>query len=469
MGNNNGAIDPGEPIKLTVQLLNPWHNTAFNVPSATATLTSSTPGVTITDNSSTYPAIPAQGTVNGDTFAFTLATSVTCGQSLHFTLTTTSALGITSFDFVLRVGDPTGPGTPVTYTRTIPNGLNIPDDDFNGVSDSFAITDDLEINDLQFRVDSLTHTFTGDLTVELKAPNGYGTDLIYVRGFFIGDGDGDNFTNTVIDEAAVDDLNLTGEVDAPYTGSWTPAFNSAIWSLFGIPNLGPDPIGQLATRLAGQSTQGTWRVHVTDEAFLDTGKLNSWSLIVTPTAFACTVFQPAQTVNVTGTKTATGNFQVGGTIIYTVTLTNSGTAAQTDNPGNEFTDVLPATVTLVSASASSGTAVATVGTNTVTWNGTIAPSGGTVTINIQATINQGTTGQTISNQGTFAFDSDGNGTNDTSGVTDDPGTQVAGDTTAITVSPSIAEVPTLSDFGLATLVLALAGAALLLMRRRRTA
>jgi len=472
MGNNNGAIDPGEPIKLTVQLLNPWHNTAFNVPGFTATLTSSTPGVTITDGSSTYPAIAAQGMANGgDTFGFTLAPSVTCGQSLHFTLTAinTMGMGTTSFDFVLRVGDPTGPGAPVTYTRTVPGGLPIPDDDFNGVTDSFAITDDLEINDLQFRVDSLTHTFTGDLTVALKAPNGYGTDLIYVRGLFIGDGDGDDFSNTVIDEAAVNDLNLSGEVDAPYTGSWTPAFNSAIWTLFGIPNLGPDPIGQLATRLAGQSTQGTWRVHVTDEAFIDTGSLNSWSLIVTPTAFACTPFVPAATVNVTGTKTVAGNFQVGSTITYTVVLTNNGTAGQTDNPGNEFTDVLPPSLTLQPGpTASSGTVAANVGTNTVTWNGAI-PASTSVTITFQAIINPGTSGTTISNQGQISFDANNDGTNDTNGVTDDPGTQVAADPTAITVCQAIAEVPTLNDLGLAALFLALAGAGLLLMRRRRTA
>ena len=62
--------------------------------------------------------------------------------------------------------------------------------------------------------------------------------------------------------------------------------------------------------------------------------------------------------HVSGTKTVTGTFGVGGTITYTVTLSNTGPGPQGDNPGNEFTDVLPATVSLVSASATSGTAVA---------------------------------------------------------------------------------------------------------------
>jgi hypothetical protein len=45
-----------------------------------------------------------------------------------------------------------------------------------------------------------------------------------------------------------------------------------------------------------------------------------------------------------------------------------------------------------------------------------------------------------------------------------------GDPTAITVAAqSVVEVPTLSEIGLALLCLALSGAALLFLRRRRTA
>ena len=107
------------------------------------------------------------------------------------------------------------------------------------------------------------------------------------------------------------------------------------------------------------------------------------------------------------------------------------------------------------------------GTNTVTWNGGLA-AGASVTINIVATIKAGTTGQTISNQGTISYDSNGDGTNDATVVTDDPGTAAAGDPTSFVVAATAAAVPTLSDFGLATLALALAAAALLMVRRRRT-
>jgi uncharacterized repeat protein (TIGR01451 family) len=430
-GNNNGTIDPGEPIKLTVNLLNPWRNTAMNVASATATLTTSTPGVTIVTGSSTYGAIAAQGTTGGTPFVFTVPTSATCGQSIHFTITVTSSLGTKSVDFTVRVGNATGTGTPVTYTRTIPGGLAIPDADLQGVTDAMTITDDRLVSQLEFRVDNLTHTFTGDLVVGLKAPSGYGTSLIYMRGSFIGDSDGDNFTNTLITANSVNDLNLSGAADAPFTGDWLPAFNSPIWSLFGIPNLGPDPVDQFSYT-EGLSSQGVWKVHVADEAQIDTGQLNTWSLIVTPTAFACTAFTP--TAAVSGTKTVAGTFTAGGAITYTVTLSNTGAGAQADNPGNEFTDVLPAALTLVSASATSGTATANVATNTVTWNGALPALTGQVTITIHATIKNTAAGQTIANQGQIAFDGDANGTNESSAVTDDPGTASKNDPTQIAVA-----------------------------------
>jgi len=172
--------------------------------------------------------------------------------------------------------------------------------------------------------------------------------------------------------------------------------------------------------------------------------------------------------NVTGTKTAAGTFTPGSTVTYTITLTNSGTGAQADNPGNEFIDVLPAQLTLVSATATSGTAVPTVGTNTVTWNGAI-PAAGTVTITITATINAGASG-TISNQGTISYDSDGNGTNDATAQTDDPAIPGTGNPTPIVVvgGPAPPPIPTLSDFGLLALAAALAMMALAVMRRRRT-
>jgi uncharacterized repeat protein (TIGR01451 family) len=172
---------------------------------------------------------------------------------------------------------------------------------------------------------------------------------------------------------------------------------------------------------------------------------------------------------VTGTKTAAGTFQPGSTVTYTIVLSNSGTGTQQDNPGAELTDVLPPSLTLVSATATSGAAVATVGTNTVTWNGSI-PAGGSVTITIQATINPGTAqGTTISNQGAISYDADGDGTNEAAGVTDSPATGGAGDPTTFVVGPieGPPPIPTLDEVGLMLLALLLAMGGAMMLRRRR--
>jgi uncharacterized repeat protein (TIGR01451 family) len=151
-----------------------------------------------------------------------------------------------------------------------------------------------------------------------------------------------------------------------------------------------------------------------------------------------------------------------------VTLTNSGTAAQADNPGNELIDVLPAELALVSATATSGTAVASTGINTVTWNGTI-PAGGSVTITITATILPSAAGQTVSNQGTITFDADANGTNESTAQTDDPAAAGAANPTVIQVAGGPNPIPTLSPFGMIVLMLSLAGLAFAILKRRKAA
>jgi uncharacterized repeat protein (TIGR01451 family) len=142
-----------------------------------------------------------------------------------------------------------------------------------------------------------------------------------------------------------------------------------------------------------------------------------------------TVLSPAV---VSGTKTVAGTFTEGGTVTYTVVLSNTGTNTQQDNPGNEFTDFISSGLTLVSATASSGTATAIVATNTVNWSGAI-PAGGNVTITITATIKAGTFGQTINNQGSINFDADGNGQNEATTGTDDPAKPGATDVTSFLV------------------------------------
>lgn len=439
LANNNGAIDPGEPVQLTVRLTNPWRAAGKAVAGATATLTTTTPGVTILDGTSTYGAIAPQGSATGDSFTIALSPAALCGSPIDFTVTTTSSLGTTTTTFQLRVGAASGTGTPVTYSSDPNPNIVIPDWTGQATLDSINITDDFVIADLDFRVDSITHTYVNDLMVGLRSPAGTGMDLIGFIGLGGDGGSGTNLTNLLID----DDLPFTEDNDmifavAPYSGPYFPLFNSPTWPLL----LGPDadPVGNLSY-FDGESTLGTWTALVTDQFSGDTGTFNAWSMIVTPVAFTCAPF--AATASLTATKTVSGSFVVGGTVTYTVTLTNNGTGTQGDNAGDELTDVLPAGLTLTGATATSGTAA--MAGNTVTWNGSLAPFGGSVTITITATIDAGTLGNTISNQGTASVDSDNDNTNDTSVLTDDPGVGGAADPTTFVVGgASLTAVKTVS-------------------------
>lgn len=105
-GNGNGVIEAGEGAKLMIQLKNTSGLLAAT--GITATLTTSTPSVTITlPNTSGYPDLPA-GTGTGNNlspFTFTLASNTPCALLINFTLTVTYTGGPTR---MLNFGVQTG-------------------------------------------------------------------------------------------------------------------------------------------------------------------------------------------------------------------------------------------------------------------------------------------------------------------------------------------------------------------------
>ncbi|AVP98430.1 hypothetical protein C7S18_15080 [Ahniella affigens] len=157
-------------------------------------------------------------------------------------------------------------------------------------------------------------------------------------------------------------------------------------------------------------------------------------------------------------KSVTGSFNPGGAITYLITITNTGSAASADNAGDELVDVLPAQLNLVSASASAGTAVATIATRTVTWNGSV-PAGGSVTITINATITN-TVGQ-VTNQASVSYDADGNGSNETTVLSDDPGAAGGADATTFAITGALQSIPVFSNWSKLLAVFAVLGMGLM--------
>jgi uncharacterized repeat protein (TIGR01451 family) len=142
-----------------------------------------------------------------------------------------------------------------------------------------------------------------------------------------------------------------------------------------------------------------------------------------------------------------------GMITKTFVIENHGPSAQGDNPGPELVDTLPAGLTLVGATASSG--AITTAANTVDWNGSI-PAHGSVIVEVTATVDAGTLGTKICNGGTIFFDSDGDGVNESNRPLVP---------CCFLVRPPL-PVPGLSTSGLVVLALLLSALALTRLRHR---
>ena len=133
--------------------------------------------------------------------------------------------------------------------------------------------------------------------VMLRAPNGYGSDLIWRRGGLMtpNQGLGADLVQVVIDDdlplLASNDLNQSLSTQAPFSGAWLPAYNSPFWDSYATtPAVARDPVPQLA-RLDGSSTHGRWTVNVSDGNATATGTLQGWSLLVRPRSYQCSPFQ----------------------------------------------------------------------------------------------------------------------------------------------------------------------------------
>jgi hypothetical protein len=84
---NNGAIEPGELVELTVTLRNTG-GCSVAIGSVVATLTTTTPGITITDPTAAFPAMWDIGSTstNSTPFRFTVDPGVPCGTRIELSL-----------------------------------------------------------------------------------------------------------------------------------------------------------------------------------------------------------------------------------------------------------------------------------------------------------------------------------------------------------------------------------------------
>ena len=115
------------------------------------------------------------------------------------------------------------------------------------------------IKDLNVRINSIDHSFVGDLKVELVSPDNSTTVRLieHVGGPNNG---GDDLVDTVFDDEAATTIG-SGASAAPYTGSFRPQ-------------------GDQLERFDGKEQQGTWKLRVSDRYENDTGSLLGWGLTI---------------------------------------------------------------------------------------------------------------------------------------------------------------------------------------------
>ena len=116
-----------------------------------------------------------------------------------------------------------------------------------------------------------------------------------------------------------------------------------------------------------------------------------------------------------------GETECNDTLRYIIIISNTGSADQSDNPGNEFEDYIPENTTYVPGSAYSeyGTIGYVSGENKIIWNGGV-PAETSRILEFKVTVNQSLeNGVIISNQGTVYWDSNEDGVNDATELTDD--------------------------------------------------
>lgn len=120
-GNGNSYPDPGETgVQLSVSLTN---NGAATSTGINAVLSTTTPGVTVTQNTSAYPNIAAAASApNTTAYVISLSPDLVCGTVMQFNLAVTTAQGSYNFPFSIQASIPQPPTSD--FFDNFENGIN---------------------------------------------------------------------------------------------------------------------------------------------------------------------------------------------------------------------------------------------------------------------------------------------------------------------------------------------------------
>jgi subtilisin-like proprotein convertase family protein len=246
-GDGDGLIEPTESFSIKERVRN---DSGAPLSLVSASLSSLTPFLTITQPTSAYPDFATGATgENATAFTASTTTAVACGTNLQMRLDVSTAQGPASTTFVV----------PVQGKRsTASNGtvVAIPDNDPAGITSNVELPAGIgALSDLNVSL-AITHTFNADLDVTLT----HGATTLFLFTDVNGGGDGmqvtlDDEATTAIEAAA------TPTAGTPLTGTFRPETPASLDAAFG-----------------GMEAGGTWTLKVVDDSAGDTGTLSSWQV-----------------------------------------------------------------------------------------------------------------------------------------------------------------------------------------------
>ena len=326
----NGFIDPHETVTVNFRLQNIGN---LNTTNLVATL-QATGGVLLTNGpqAQNYGSLPAGGA--GLSRPFTFAANVANGGTLTATLQLQDGaanLGTAAFTYVL----PSISSFSNTTDIVIPDHGEAPP--YPSVINVSGVTG--LIDKVMVTLTNVNHTFPDDIGMLLVGPAGQSTLMMAHCG------GGGVLTNVSLtfDDFAPTPLPTSSQI---VSGAYKPTQNGSV--NFPLTNTPAGPYGtNFANSFDGTNANGNWSLYVFDGAPGDQGIiLGGWSLAVA----TGTPVNDIVDLGVSGVA-APNPVLAGTNLTYTFTVTNNG-----PNVANSiaFTNVLPASLSFVSATSSQG-------------------------------------------------------------------------------------------------------------------
>lgn len=258
-GNGSHAIDPNDCNNLTLVITNS-SGAALPMTGVNATLSTTTPGVLITQPYSPYPFIPFGGVAtNLAPFQISTLPSFACGTNISLQLSVDSSLGSFTMNFVLPSGES---AVPTRFDNNIVT--NCPDIGTIESTNLVAAWAGGAIRKVGVSL-WLVAPFSADMTLSLIAPDGTTVPLASGVGAGANFGTGSADANrTTFDDSAATAIAAGA---SPFVGTFRPQ----------------SPL----SALNGTTANGAWRLRVQDSFGAGSpDTLRNWSLFLSGTACA---------------------------------------------------------------------------------------------------------------------------------------------------------------------------------------